>query len=207
MSAQIRIVGKQTRVPPKRGQEVVDTTAHANVWYRDLSPFHLGPCYLYGEFSAERMENAWQFAKVYPQHLSQKRVGWSLQVSQEYWTWAQKGWADFKAHRYPMGKGKKPAFSLWDGERLGYIEARKAIYAPLYAEAVQKTKGWERLKSMFEENETLVLRDYDGYDHVSIDMTLTDVLNCPHKIMGHAFVLAMLLLGDEALSQIELRNT
>jgi hypothetical protein len=35
-----------------------------------------------------------------------------------------------------MGRGAKPEYSLWDGERLDYIEARKRIYAPLYARAV-----------------------------------------------------------------------
>jgi hypothetical protein len=35
---------------------------------------------------------------------------------------------------------------------------------------------------------------------------LTAVLNNPQRIMGHAFVLAMLLTNDPALEQLELRN-
>jgi hypothetical protein len=56
--------------------------------------------------------------------------------SAQYWDWAKEGWANQKAERFPMGRGAKPEFSLWDGERLGYIDARKRIYAPLYARAV-----------------------------------------------------------------------
>jgi len=33
-----------------------------------------------------------------------------------------------------MGRGVKPLYSLWDGKKLGYIEARIAIYDPLYIE-------------------------------------------------------------------------
>jgi len=33
-----------------------------------LSPTYLGPCHLYGSFAAKKMENAWQYSKVYPQH-------------------------------------------------------------------------------------------------------------------------------------------
>jgi hypothetical protein len=36
--------------------------------------------------------------------------------------------------------------------------------------------------------------------------SLTDVLNNPNQSMGHGFVLAMLLLGDPALRECELRQ-
>jgi hypothetical protein len=37
--------------------------------------------------------------------------------------------------------------------------------------------------------------DFDGYDHVSLGMSLADVLHCEERKMGHAFVLAMMLEG------------
>jgi hypothetical protein len=37
---------------------------------RTLSPMYLGPCRLYGNFTERKMENAWQYSKVYPQHFS-----------------------------------------------------------------------------------------------------------------------------------------
>jgi len=47
----------------------------------------------------------------------------------------------------------------------------------------------------------LILRDFDAYDHVMIRWSLTEVLNNPDRKMGHAFVLAMMLLADDALSE------
>lgn len=198
---------------------VVNTTSKARAdWQSDLSPFKLGPCSLYSAGSSEWpyarmmsskiMENAWQFSKVYPEHLNRGKI------TLDYWEWAFKGWASDEPQRYPMGKGRKPEFSLWEGERLGYVEARKRIYGPLYAEAVQKTKGWKRLKRIFEEPDIepeskyllIVLLDFDAYDHRARGMTLTDVLNDPNRKMGHAFVLNMLLTDDPALKQMELRK-
>lgn len=71
------------------------------------------------------MENAWQYAKVYKQHTHNGAP------TSDYWDWARAGWSNPSAVRFPMGRGAKPEYSLWDGQRLGYIEARKKIYAPL----------------------------------------------------------------------------
>ncbi len=42
----------------------------------------------------------------------------------------------------------------------------------------------------------LALWDYDGYDYLSMDMSLKDVLNDPSRPMGHAFVLASLIQDE-----------
>jgi hypothetical protein len=73
------------------------------------------------------MENAWQYAKVYSCHTNPN----SGAPTQEYWKWAREGWNNPSPVRFPMGRGAKPEYSLWDSQRLGYIEARKKIYAPL----------------------------------------------------------------------------
>lgn len=166
-----------------------------------LSPFKIGPCKLYKDYVSKNMENAWQYAKVYNihfRHSSQKPTG-------DYWEWAKSGWSNPKAVRYPMGKGKKPVGSWWNGELLDYVTARKRIYGPLYAEAVQKTEDWKTLKNAYQNYDDIVLLDYDAYDHHKMGRTLSDVLNDPGKKMGHAFVLAMLLTKDKALKQMELR--
>jgi hypothetical protein len=197
MTAEIKVVHMFTKVKGLPGV-IVDTTSKAdNDWQRDLSPFHLGPCELYNEFEARNMENAWQYAKVYARHAK------GGEPTDAYWEWAKEGWANPKAVRYPMGRGAKPLYSLWNGDKLGYIDARKKIYAPLYAEAVQKTEGWQKLKRLHQTEKLLILRDWDGYNRGKD--TLTEVLNNPRKKMGHAFVLAMLLTQDPALEQVELR--
>jgi hypothetical protein len=183
------------------GETEVNTTSRTKVeWQRGLSPFFLGPCRLYGPHVAKNMENAWQFSKVYTTH-----VDIHGDPTHIYWDWAKKGWASDWAHRYPMGHAQRPLYSFWDGERLDYIEARKKIYVPLYAEAVLQTPAWAELQRRFRDGEKLALRDFDGYDNVPKGMSLTDVLNCSSRKMGHAFVLLALLLEDEMLQECEMR--
>ena len=191
---------------------IINTCHNGEDWMGGLSPFTLGPVPLFirtdgpdpkmptaliDEFSffSRNMENAWQFAKVYEEHADANG-----NPTQAYWDWAIKGWNSERAYRYPMGRGRKPLYSLWGGEKLGYVEARKRIYAPLYARAVVKTHAYGVLHEMnVTHNGLIILRDWDGYDRG--DHTLTQVLNDPHRKMGHAFVLEMLLTDDPALQE------
>ncbi len=67
-----------------------------------------------------------------------------------------------------MISGAKPEFSLWNGEKLDYVAARKRIYAPLYAAAVVRTEAFYRLWQLARIERELCLWDYDGYDHLSM---------------------------------------
>lgn len=110
------------RRPKPAGYTMVNTTSTAN---SGLSPFNVGPISLYGGRVAANLENAWQFAKVYLCHTDPV----TGDPTEAYWKWAEAGWANSKAQRFPMGRGAKPQYSWWDGRRMGYIEARKVIYA------------------------------------------------------------------------------
>lgn len=169
----------------------INTTSRSNNWSKGLSPFFLGPVTLTGANNrvAKNVENAWQFTKVYPEHLENDLP------SQKYFNWARAGFQDQKAHRYPMGRGKRPAYSWWNGKKLGYIEARKEIYIPLYSQSVIQTKAFQKLKEKYEEEENVWLWDFDGYNHRELHMSWEDVMDCEHKKMGHVFVLAMMLEG------------
>lgn len=170
---------------------IINTTSKSTNWTKGLSPFYVGPIPLYGGQVAKNVENAWQFAKVYSQHVDAQQ-----NPTNDYFNWAKKGWQDTYAHRYPMGKGAIPLYSYWDGNKYGYIEARKKIYAPLYAKAVVKTKAFEQLVDLYLSGDTFALLDFDGYDYLSLGMSLKDVANNPTKKMGHAFVLAELLENE-----------
>lgn len=187
---QVRIIGPRT--PKKQtGETVINTTSKGGIW-ADLSPFKVGPCPLYDDRVALRHENAYQFAKVYAKHADASGA-----PTEAYWSWAEAGWADSIAHRYPMGRGAKPLYSLWDGERLDYIAARKRIYFPIYRDAVAKSEGWRKLKELCDAGTQLALWDYDGYDHTAFKVSLGAALNDPKRIFGHSFVLkAMLLYGE-----------
>lgn len=172
-----------------QGIEIIDTTSHARgKWSHGLSPFFLGPVNLYGSYEAKNMENAWQYSKVYRIHLDDKG-----NPSDDYFRWAVHGWSLTRAMRYPMGKGVVPEYSYWDGDKLDYIEARKRIYIPLYAAAVQKTEAWEELVSRYKSEKDIYLWDFDGYDYITMGRSLKQVVNDPERKMGHAFVLALLL--------------
>ena len=99
------------------------------------------------------------------------------------------------AHRYPMEKGVKPLYSYWDGKLLSYVEARKEIYIPLYAQAVQKTHAFSKLKALYKNVNDLYLWDFDahGLDPVTIDYW--KLCDNPDLKFGHAYVIAMLLEG------------
>lgn len=200
MPADVQIAWMRAKVD-KEGAVIVNTCSNSDTnWQRDLSPFILGPCPLYDGRVAQTMENAWQYAKVYPKFLDENG-----DPTEAYWEWAEEGWKNPRAVRFPMGKGAVPSYSFWEGQKLAYIDARKVIYAPLYAEAVQKTEGFKKLKGLYQNEKRLILRDWDGHDHDKLGLSLTEVLNNPKRIMGHAFVLKMLLIEDPALGQLKLR--
>ena len=179
------------RYPTTQDSIVINTTSSSKTsWMRRLSPFFLGPVRVPNGigYEAFNVENAWQFSKVYEEHVD--KDGWPTQA---WYDWAADGYGTKRAIRYPMGKGHKPLYSFWNMERLDYIDARKKIYCPIYAQCVEGTDAYERLKYLAERHRRIQLWDYDGYDYRSLDMSLKDVLNCETRKMGHAFVLAMML--------------
>lgn len=181
----IRIIGPRD----KRDPRAINTTSHSTAqWTSQLSPFRLGPVKLYDRFQARIFENAWQYSKVYSQHADPQG-----NPTQDYWRWAQRGWNSSIPHRYPMGKGAKPLYSLWNGQRLNYIDARKTIYFPLYRDLVRQTEAYRKLEQIYRTEKSITLFDFDGYDHIALGLSLGDVLNNPRRICGHAFILAMML--------------
>jgi hypothetical protein len=192
---QIIVVGPKDPVPP--GYELLNTTSRSKDWGRAFSPFLLGPVKLYDKFTACNVENGWQYSKVYPEYAGADRV-----VTTDYWKWAVGGWNNQRAVRYPMGKGKKPLFSLWNGFRLEYIPARKWIYIPLYSQAVLKTDEFYWLKFLLQDkHRRIALWDFDGYNHHVMGVDFDRVINNPNRTMGHAFIIAMLLQGEFSITQ------
>jgi len=174
----------------KADGKFVNCTSQSPVaWQRELSPFFLGPVPLYDEYIAQNVENAWQYAKVYEEHVTEE----TKEPTPEYFIWAKSGWENPNAVRFPKGRGAKPEYSLWEGQRLGYVAARKRIYCPLYASCVVETDGYKQLKHFYEENGELTIWDFDGYDFAAKGMTLRDCLESTKLKMGHCFVLTMLL--------------
>lgn len=194
----LRALFKFTKIPELvEGQKpiVIDTTSNGGE-FRELSPFILPAP------PAKNFENLWQFSKVYKKHI----MPIDGYPDASWYKWRDAGYANPRAVRYPMGKGAIPEYSLWNDERLGYIEARKQIYAVEYASNIQWTNSYQKLMDTYAEccrtNKELILLDFDAYDHIKLGMSLIDVINNPQKKMGHAFVLIMMLtdLLDECVN-------
>lgn len=168
---------------------IINTTSRAGNWTHGLSPFVLPGGHLYGDYYAANVENAWQASKVYPEFADENQ-----NPNPEYFEWANKIWKDKFAHRYPMGRGRKPLYSWWDGEKLTYVEARVKIYIPIYARAVVQSDAYKQLLELYNtEKRDIYLIDFDGYNHVKMGKSLEEVIDNPNKKMGHAFVLYGLL--------------
>lgn len=94
-----------------------------------------------------------------------------------------------------MTKGAKPEYSIWDGEKLTYTQARRRIYIPLYSSAVRNTNAFKILSVFYKERGELTLWDFDAYNHRALGMTWDQVIDDPTRKCGHGFVLAMMLEG------------
>lgn len=184
----VRVVGPKDKYDKA---SVINTTSRSNNWSRGLSPFLLGPIRLYegaGLYQSKNFENVWQYAKTYIDQVDEEN-----NPTPEYFKWAQAGWRSERASRYPKGKGARPLYHWWAGEKLGLIEARKKIYVPLYGRAVAKTKAFALLKEEYQKKKSITLWDFDGYDYRAQGMTIQDAVNNPNRSLGHAFVIAHLL--------------
>lgn len=180
----------ELRYIDKKNNIIINTTSTSKNWSKGLSPFLVPAGKLYGNYFSYNIENMWQMSKVYKCHIDKNG-----DPTSKYFEWAKKGWLTKKGIRYPMGKGAKPEYSYWDGEKLSYVEARKKIYLPYYAKNVIKTKSFKLLKELYlnETKKDIYLLDFDGYNHVELGLSDDYVLNTPYRSMGHGFVIYFLL--------------
>lgn len=166
-------------------ENVINTTSRSTNWSKGLSPFFIRPV----NINAYNIENVWQYTKVYKEHVDENN-----EPTNEYFEWKKNGFATKRGVRYPMGKGVIPLYSLWQGEKLNYIDARKKIYYPIYSQGVVRTDAYKKLYDIYITEGEVHLWDFDGYDYRHT--TLKEVLNNPKRKMGHAFVLSALLKNN-----------
>lgn len=179
---------------PPKDLLVINTTSTSNDFGCALSPFLLGPVDLYDGLVSQTVENGWQYSKVYAKHIDS-----SGEPTKEYWEWAEEGWRNTRAVRYPMGKGAVPVYFLWGGKspytqmrKLSYVEARRQIYAKLYRPCAAKTPAFAKLKELAAQGD-LGLWDFDGCNHHALGLTIDQVIDDPKRKAGHAFHLAQML--------------
>lgn len=178
MSYNIYVIGpKDKNFPPAK---VINVTSRAK---SPFSPFFHGTS---EPLKSIRMENAWQFSKVYPEH---DRNG---HPTKAWFDWHQRGLQDKWAHRYPMGKGAVPLYTWFKGQKLDYVEARKQLYIPLYLNMLSHIPDAINELVQLAQTTDIALWDFDGY--FDPNRSFDDVVNDPNHKMGHAFVLKQVVM-------------
>jgi hypothetical protein len=172
----------------------INVTSRSTTWSRGLSPFIIEGGKVWTGDYAKNVENLWQYCKVYENHVDSNG-----DPTKEWFDWAKKGWNTRAGVRYPMGKGAIPLYSYWDGKKYGYLDAKEKLYVKMYSRSVCRTEAYKKLEELYKdclkENTTLVMRDFDAYNHVNLKLTPYEVLRHERKKFGHGFVLMFMLLG------------
>ena len=168
---------------------VLNVTSRSKNWGKNLSPFFLGPIETKNGTS-QNVENAWQFSKVYREHTYESPRNKLLIPTNDWHDWMNSGFQDTYAHRYPMGKGKIPVFSFYESKRMGYVEARKKIYIPLYLQGLRNSDYYIQFIDFVRDNKNIAFIDFDVYNNIESKETLEEIKNNPKKRYGHGFVLA-----------------
>jgi hypothetical protein len=190
--SKIVLVGPSTCPDPHINlPNFVNTTSISKSFGKGLSPFFLGPVPLYDGAPTKLsfiVENVWQYSKIYPEYDNNGTP------SENFFEWSKNGYLLRHANKYPLGKNKKPLYFWW-GEKLEYIEARKKIYLPTYWNKVKTTQAFEKLKEIYNNNETIYLWDFNSYSSEELNMGFESLLDYDQKTMGHSLILAMGLEG------------
>jgi hypothetical protein len=165
--------------------ERINVCSSGSPLFKQLSPMLLGPVEKDG-LVANRMENLWQFSKVFPSEVDAK-TGEPLP---KFFTRRQLAFAMEKGKRHKI-KGQKPAYCYWQGHHWSYLEARRELYLPVYVEYVQKTAAWKELYSRHKRGVGLLLLGYDGRAYTDLEK---EFLN-EAAPFGHELVLCAMLEG------------
>jgi len=196
-------------------------------FYAELSPMMIGPVIdRYSDCIGYNIEDAWQASKVYSFHLNsgkfdpkgKKNNYWKDgnkvidHTKSDEWIIEWKKWSEFcrfsgegLRRRCKLTKDKNcinpniPLFSYYRGEKLSYVESRKKMYIPWYADLVVKTRAFKYLKEKFTKT-SLIILDPDGQprDQKILEInekTMREKINDKKFIFGHAYVIACILLN------------
>lgn len=205
-----RIPARGTKGPwPSRvGYDRYNVCSSARGFTRELSPMLLGPIEIpldtlrneYGIVTplwASCVENVWQGSKVWP-----REVRSDGRPARSFYERRARLWFDPKGHRHTRSDVKKkcgniPACMWWQGRSLSYLEGRREIYCPIYAEYVRHTDAYKTLAAEVARGANLLLVGYDGYDRG--DRTWRECFSDTTRPFGHEMVLGCMLEGVDPM--------
>lgn len=180
----IYILGPRDKIPEK--SVFINTTSRSTDFGKIFSPMICqGPLELAG-LKSHNVENFWQGTKVYAEHLDKPK---------EWIKWRDSLLADRHAHRYPMGKDKKPEFSYLDAKsgRLSYVQARRQIYVPIYVQKLERycTRAINSVVDML----TVTDVSFWDFDGRVTNESFNEILDNQYAKCGHSFVLKKYIYG------------
>lgn len=187
---------KDKRNPLKEGYLNVDVCSSSRSW-KNLSPMYLGPVKRTEVHNgkhlpyAKNIENYWQFAKVYSSEYDSE----TDEVKEEYWIKRMEGYLSKKAYRRKFqGAENIPLFSIFEGKRYKYGEARK-FYCSAYEELVVNTKEWKKLNKLIDDGYNIQIIGYDGVDIDKYNGDFYKHYKDTSIPFGHESVITCMLLG------------
>jgi len=196
----------------------INVTTKAANWGRELSPIVIGPVDTYIEggrmLTAINAEVAWQYSKIYShKNTAGKLTPLKFQNTDgspnaAWFAWRDAAWRnpqfdhrhkDFKANkglvRRAFPKRSTVAAWYWAGRVItDPVQARREIYATVYAKAVQKTPAFQRLSQVAKAGD-LAIYDIDGYDYVALGLSPDDTIQVLEHSWGHGLLLTLMLQG------------
>lgn len=130
-----------------------------------LSPMKLGPVVDENGLRSLLFENYWQFSKYWKSadhiYLSGSNAG---QPTPKWFAFRGKGFALTKGKRRPLPLREygRPDGAIYNDRVYGYLESRKEIYVPFYAQLIRDLPAIAALKEMIRNGENLMIVDNDG---------------------------------------------
>ena len=201
-----------------RFPKTLNVTTRSKSWSRALSPIIIGPVETYKErgrmLTAINAEVAWQYSKIYShacedgelKALDFQNADGSPNAS--WFAWRNQAWTNPRFHhrhkafeqnkglvRRAFPKGSTVAAWYWDGRTItDPVQARREIYATIYATAVARLPEFQRLRELFKSYD-LAIYDIDGYDYVALGMSPEDTIRTAEHSWGHGLLLTLMLQG------------
>jgi hypothetical protein len=147
----------------------------------------------------KRFENYWQGSKIYNVDMQDDHISKSFYIRRGKMYELDKG----KRRALPKAKGY-PVAGMYNGDVMGYVESRKKIYCPIYAELARKTQAYKDLYKLIVEGQNVLIVGPDGQD-IPINLeTMKDAVNDPNYIFGHELVLCCLMIGARPWLDIDI---
>lgn len=184
------------------GSGVILSTPADRIAVKTISPKVVGPVLdKQSGLWAETMEDAWQGGKLWK---SAGHIGADGQPTPEWFAFRAKVYASGKGKRRPLSKKRYglPSSSFYEGRLMGYVESRKRIYVPKYAECIENMSAMHALRAELAQGVNLLILDNDAppKDKWPQGREMTqemwnEMIEDASVPFGHGYVVAALLQG------------